>query len=106
MCGSTFRAWAWSRRRCAGRSAAMPALASWSSANPEARLAPPDRGQHSLEHPVLQHIMVIQRGERVDQREDDDRPADPFVDLAQVMPQRLRDLADQRRDAEAEEFHR
>ena len=39
-------------------------------------------------------------------RDDDDRPAAPFVELAQEAPVGPRDLADQGRDPKPEEFHR
>ncbi len=50
--------------------------------------------------------MVVERGECMDRGEDDDRPAGPFVKLAQEAPVGPRDLADQRRDARAEKSHR
>ena len=62
--------------------------------------------QHPRQQAVLQHIMVVERRQRVDEREDDDRPADPMVKFAQQVAQRPAHLADQRRDTEAEEAHR
>src|SRR6478735_974642 len=95
----TIRSWIAPSYTRAGRCAAVTRESTWP--------LPANRRQHPRQQPVLEHIMVIECGKRMRERDDHDRPTKIFVHRMQQVPCRpARGTVRSRNTEQTEELYR